>query len=335
MVVRVPGRRADQGSALLAAEVRDLGRVAGVTSRGKHRPQHKHDVGCEWRDGLSVAYLYGLLNSELLDLWYAVRGKTPRDIWHNYEPKPMARIPYRHVESRADEGSDALSPLAEAIADEDSSAALVAVEALRLDPVGDGEIATAIEILVRAIADNRRDLLPLRALDPGLGRVIKNPWRTGPVRIDLTAAVATLSPAELISVRLDPALQIRGDADGVLGRHEIGDGSLSFTHSRKRTATVVGDPDRLAKLASVIGSNRRLQLPELEAIELPKDLASFDELVSEREAEIRALLDHGIGLVEAVERLVCHLYAVSPDLENEIIASAVTRAATDDAPDDL
>ena len=45
-----------------------------------------------------MAYLGGLLNSELLDLWYGVRGKIPRDIWRNYEPKPMARMPYRHIE---------------------------------------------------------------------------------------------------------------------------------------------------------------------------------------------------------------------------------------------
>lgn len=44
-----------------------------------------------------MAYLGGLLNSELLDVWYAVRGKTPRDVWRKYEPKRMKQIPYQLV----------------------------------------------------------------------------------------------------------------------------------------------------------------------------------------------------------------------------------------------
>ena len=64
---------------------------------GRWRPSIKSTlvVGC--RPAAPVAYLGGLLNSELLDVWYAVRGKTPRDVWRNYEPKRMKQIPYQLV----------------------------------------------------------------------------------------------------------------------------------------------------------------------------------------------------------------------------------------------
>ena len=54
-------------------------------------------VAAATQGGLSAAYLCGLLNSELLDLWYAVRGKTPWHVRRNYEPKPMNEMPYRHI----------------------------------------------------------------------------------------------------------------------------------------------------------------------------------------------------------------------------------------------
>jgi hypothetical protein len=117
-------------------------------------------------DEAPVAYLCGLLNSELLDLWYAVHGKTPRDVWRNYEPKRMNEMPYRRPEG---------DPRAEEIAD-----------------------------LVREIAANRRALLPHRAVVHDLRRIVKDPWKSGPVVIDRPAFVAELGKRDTVSVRLDP-----------------------------------------------------------------------------------------------------------------------------------
>jgi len=70
----------------------DRGRFA-LDERGEWQPSNKATIVTARDQRASVAYLCALLNSELLDLWYAVRGKHPRDVWRNYEPKPMARCP--------------------------------------------------------------------------------------------------------------------------------------------------------------------------------------------------------------------------------------------------
>ncbi len=75
----------------------DRGRFS-VDEDGSWQPSIKTTLVIPAEDGLSVAYLGGLLNSELLDLWYSVRGKTPWHVWRNYEPKRMKEIPYRHVD---------------------------------------------------------------------------------------------------------------------------------------------------------------------------------------------------------------------------------------------
>jgi len=102
----------------------DRGRFA-VDEAGDLQPGKKATVVVAKTDGSPVAYLCGVLNSELLDLWYAVRGKRPRDVWRNYEPKRMNEMPYR-------------------------------------PPDGDLR-AERISVLVREIADNRHALLPYRA----------------------------------------------------------------------------------------------------------------------------------------------------------------------------
>lgn len=56
---------------------------------GEWQPSIKATIAVGKSTDAPVAYLCGVLNSELLDLWYAVRGKTPRDVWRNYEPKRM------------------------------------------------------------------------------------------------------------------------------------------------------------------------------------------------------------------------------------------------------
>lgn len=152
----------------------DRGRFA-LDEAGAWQPSIKTTLAIPKEEDLSVAYLCGLLNSELLDLWYGVRGKTPRDVWRNYEPKPMAEIPYRHVEIDTAEAPE-LGELDSALAagDADSAASLVAEIGARLAVAhsdGDAIAASALERLVRSIAANRSDLLPHRARFPGLERV--------------------------------------------------------------------------------------------------------------------------------------------------------------------
>jgi len=105
-----------------------------------------------------------------------VRGKTPRDVWRNYELKRMNEMPYRRPED---------DPRAEEIAE-----------------------------LVRAIAANRRALLPHRSVVRDLGRIVKDPWKSGTVVIDRPALVADLGKRDAVSARLDPGLAIDGKPAG-------------------------------------------------------------------------------------------------------------------------
>jgi hypothetical protein len=56
-------------------------------------------------------------------------------------------------------------------------------------------------------------------------------------------------------------------------------------------------------------------------------------LVEARTGEVSELLAEGRSLVEEIERLVCALYGVPDDLVDEVVAHAVTRAASAVAPD--
>lgn len=158
-------------------------------------------------DDAPVAYLCGLLNSEVIDVWYAVKGRVARDIWRDYEPTPMRRIPYARPEG---------DPRADSVAE-----------------------------LVRQLAANRLALLPLRASIRELGRTIKDPWKTGPVEVDRAALVAERPVAETFSVRTDPNLETTGTS-GLLGKAtRLEPGVLSFRRARAETARVSGSADRL------------------------------------------------------------------------------------------
>jgi len=155
----------------------------------------------------------GLLNSELLDLWYAVRGKAPRDVWRNYEPQRMNELPYRR-------------------------------------PDGDPR-AEDIAALVREIAANRTALLSHRAVVRDLGRTVKDPWRTGPTEIDRPALVRELPASETVSVRVDPDLAVVGSPAG--RPHRADSDTLAFRRGREETGRVTGDPGRLDLLEEMIG----------------------------------------------------------------------------------
>ncbi|CAN5140240.1 hypothetical protein BH20ACT16_BH20ACT16_10740 [soil metagenome] len=308
----------------------DRGRFA-LDETGAWQPSNKATIATPRAQGLSVAYLCGVLNSELLDLWYSVRGKTPRDIWRNYEPKPMNEMPYRHVPRPDDWApSAAVDAVAAALTGGDIDAALEAAAVVRAaigSPAADADALSAVEHLVRAVAANRTALLALRSIAPELRRAVKNPWRTHGVVVDRAAALSEMPVASVRSVRLDPELSLTITTDGILGRAGVSAGALVFTHARKPTARVEGPPARLELLAHLVGS-ARLMPDDLRTARMPVDLDAFFGELARRQDEIDELLDAGRQLVEAVERLVCRLYGIPDALTDLVVASAVTRSGT-------
>lgn len=65
---------------------------------------------------------------------------------------------------------------------------------------------------------------------------------------------------------------------------------------------------------------------DLSETEVPRSIETFQTLVEKAQAEVQGRLAEGRALVEAAERLVCALYAVPVDLENEVVAHAVARS---------
>lgn len=315
----------------------DRGRFA-LDEDGSWQPSIKTTVATAREDGLSVAYLCGLLNSELLDLWYAIRGKTSRDIWRDYEPRPMNAMPYRHVVIPVGWTPGppvvGLSDALNAASDLDLLAAATAVAGLVGTPAGDADAMRAVEVLVRAIAANRRALLPLRAVAPELRRVVKSPWRTHGVEVDAAAVAAALPAAQTVSVRLDPTLTLEVSTDGRIGRPSLDGEQLVFRHARRVTATVSGPATRLAIVATALP--RSAMASGLAGVLVPKDLAVLERALAESKQAIDVGLRRGRILVECVERIVCALYGVDPKLSDLVVASAVTRAGTlaQDDPED-
>jgi hypothetical protein len=178
----------------------DRGRFS-LDEDGSWRPSNKVTFVAGKQPEAPVAYLCGVLNSELLDIWYGVRGKIPRDIWRNYEPAPMRPMPYRRPDddSRADEVAD----------------------------------------LVRQVAANRRKLLPWRDVVVDLGRTIKNPWRTGPVVVDARAMVARTDEHDLVSLRIHPDVTFEvPNAKAKASRSEPG--RIDLVRARKVLGKVEG-----------------------------------------------------------------------------------------------
>jgi hypothetical protein len=307
----------------------DRGRFA-LDEEGAWQPSIKTTIATPTEDGLSVAYLCGLLNSELLDLWYGVRGKTPRDVWRNYEPKPMNEIPYRHVPQPEPTDGSRLEDLAEALASRnlDSASGMVddIARAVRADPDDAAEAAAAVEMLVRSIAANRQELLPLRPRFKGLERVVKDPWRTSGTEPDLRGFVEALPASDAVSVRLDSSLEVSIETDGPLGKPSISDKTIEFRRQRKTTASVSGRSDRIGLLGTLVGTDAKLLPADLQALTLPKSVDVLQSVVMKESARADELLADGRILVELVEQIVCALYEIPADLTAEVIAHAVARA---------
>jgi hypothetical protein len=290
-------------------------------------------------DNAPLELLSGYLNSELLDLWYGVRGRTPRDIWRDYEPKPMGGIPYRHVDLAGKGKGSQLKKLESALKKSDAegaagSAALIAAD---LREAGDTGLASdapqaveagrALEAVVRALADNRRALLPYRDRFPQLTRVVKDPWSTEAVDPVPDAFVAAMPVRKRASVRVDPELTCSIDTDGALGRGTLDGDALVFTYRRQPVARVEGPRGKLMLLGELVALAAKRTMPEeLLATEVPRDIEDFQAAVEGAAAEVKSLIASGRVLVEAAERLVCALYAIPADLEEEVVAHAAARA---------
>ena len=315
----------------------DRGRFA-VDEDGSWQPSIKTTLVIPRGDDLSVAYLGGLLNSELLDLWYSIRGKAPRDVWRNYEPKRMKEIPYRHVDFQGTGTGRRLTALQKALdkSDIDGGTALAAEIAADLRAAGDSaltadapaavEAARALEVLVRTIAENRRALLPYRDRFPALSRVVKDPWSTALVDPVPNAFVDALPKTQRVSVRVDPELDPTITTDGAVGRGRLEECALVFRYSRKQVARIQGPTDKLMLLSEIVSGIGKLMPDDLLKIELPRDVAAFRTGVESAGGEVAALLAEGRLLVEVAERLVCALYGIPADLTDEVVAHAVARA---------
>jgi hypothetical protein len=314
----------------------DRGRFS-VDLDGSWQPSIKTTLVIPTADSLSVAYLGGLLNSELLDLWYAVRGKTPWHVRRNYEPKRMKEIPYRHVELAGAVPKE-IKDLRKDLTGRDLDRGLKMVESISQELRGAGEVglepdapeavqaARALEALVMAIADNRRALLPFRDRFPALSRVVKDPWSTEVVDPVADAFVAGLPKRQRASVRVDPELVVEISTDGGLGRAQMEEGALVFRYRRQKVARVVGPAEKLTLLAELCSDLDRPLPADLLKVEVPREVARFKEEVDAATAEVRRLLAEGRQMVEAAERLVCALYAVPKELEDEVVAHALARA---------
>lgn len=262
----------------------DRGRFA-LDEIGEFQPSNKTTFVVGHVADAPVAYLCGVLNSELLDLWWAVRGKNPRDVWRNYEPKRMNEMPYR-------------------------------------PPDGDPR-ADQVAELVRKIAVNRKTLLPRRNVIRSLGRIVKDPWKTGPVELDEAALLSELPAGETVSIRLDTKLELAFPTPArsrpVRDTKEL----LVLRRGRADVGRIEGDPRRLDVLEHFLAGVADEQLPETL---LPKDLEAFQKAIVANRTLVEELLAEGRRLVEEVERLVCAIYGLPDLLTDEVVAHAVARA---------
>lgn len=185
--------------------------------------------------------------------------------------------------------------------------------------------AAPLEAVVRAIADNRRSILPHREAFAGLGATVKDPWRTTAPAPNEGVLLAGLRAAQRRSLRIDPTLTLSVSAEP-LGRAEWDGSRLTFVYKRTTTGEVTGPPELLTLLARLLHGRTGLRREAVERVELPSDSNAFSALVEDRQATVQTLLDEGRRLVEEAERLVCDLYDVPSELEEAVVAHAAQRA---------
>lgn len=209
---------------VIALHRTDRGRFA-LDESGCWKPSGRMCVVVGRRDKAPVAYLCALLNSELLDIWYSVRGRRPRDVWRDYEPRPISAIPYRR-------------------------------------PDGDAR-ADQVVGLVRELAANRQALLPHRSAASDLRRTVKDPWKISPVKVDPAALIAALPARETVSVRIDPSLTLTTYSTPTGKPHRAAATKLEFVRAKKVTAVIDGPAARLDLVEELLGGKAPDDLPGL------------------------------------------------------------------------
>jgi hypothetical protein len=243
----------------------DRGRFA-LDEAGRWEPGKKSTIVVGREPDAPVAYLCGVLNSELLDLWYAVRGKTPWHVRRNYEPLRMNQMPYR-------------------------------------PPDGDPRCDEIAE-LVREVAANRRALLPHRPAAKELERTVKDPWKTGPVEIDERAIVAELPPTETVSVRLHDALTLEFPEPSKVKLRRAKPTLVELVRGRKVVGTLAGDAAVLDLVERLLGGSADESLAELllpaNLVLYAQRCFERKQLVESLLAEGRALVERVERLVCAV-----------------------------------
>ncbi len=300
----------------------DRGRFA-VDEDGSWQPSIKTTICTAREPGLSVRYLCGLLNSELLDIYYAVRGKTPWHVRRNYEPTPMARLPYRHV-ARLPDAEAATGPLTQFVdvLERDPRSAAQLLAALPPDPF---RIALGVEMLVDRLRRNRMQLLGHRVASPPLRAQVKDPWRDVPVSLDLAGVIAGMPASSVRSVRIDPELRLELETTAPFRFGSLEGDRLALMANRRAVGVLCGPHARLAFLAQLL-EGVRMTRDELLATLVPRDLQALEREVVLLHRDIHRLIADGRALVEAIERLVCKLYGVPEALTDEIVEHAVHRA---------
>ena len=281
-------------------------------------------------DGLSVAYLCGLFNSELLDLWYAVRGKTPRDVWRNYEPKPMAEIPYRSVGTwrpASELWRSSTRPSSGTM--RKTAAELVAEIGAALSKAGGRVVARPPRRLRESSARSPRTGRPffLFARAFALERIVKDPWDTGPRHAGPLPSRSSCQPARTISSDRPRAPGHEVDLDGALGRPRLNGGALEFVLQAAGDSAGGGPAPDSTSSCEILGGIRRILPDDLLRVRLPRDLDGVRASITAEAARRRDSSRSGRTLVEAAERLVCGMFDVPSDLEDEVVAHAVQRAA--------
>lgn len=83
-------------------------------------------------------------------------------------------------------------------------------------------------------------------------------------------------------------------------------------------------------LGELLAPHKKLMPADLLATDVPRDVESFREGLDDSGADVAELLAQGRALVEAAERLVCALYGVPADLEDDVVAHAVARTKVTD-----
>jgi hypothetical protein len=79
-------------------------------------------------------------------------------------------------------------------------------------------------------------------------------------------------------------------------------------------------------LGELLAEKSKLMPTDLLKAEVPLDVEEFKQAIDEAQKDACDLVAQGRILVEAAERLVCALYGLPSELEDEVVEHAMARA---------